>query len=65
MTMPNATSILDGSVHRTPDSHLASAAVGELRRASGSDTSAIDLLASTLPRLAAGQFPAALAEFHN
>lgn len=30
--MPNATSILDGSVHGTLDSHLASAAVGELRR---------------------------------
>ena len=34
-------------------------------RASGSDTSALDLLASTLPRLAAGQLPKALAEFHN
>jgi hypothetical protein len=32
---------------------------------SGADTSALELLASTLPRLAAGQLPEGLAQFHD
>ncbi|MBN9689323.1 MAG: hypothetical protein J0M24_03710 [Verrucomicrobia bacterium] len=34
-------------------------------RAGGSDTSALELLSGTLPRLVAGQLPEALAQFHN